>query len=438
MSSIHRRELLAGVAGLVLSGLQGRGAVGRNLKVQSPNPEDFEMEAAGLTSYLTPNESFFVRTHTYKATVDAASYRLKIHGLVEKPLTLSLAELKAMPRTDLIAVLECAGNGRSNYRPAVPGLQWSTGAVGNAKWTGVRLKDVLAKAGVKNGATDIAFNGADAPIGTMPDFVRSLPVTKCMHPDTLLAWEMNGQPIPVSHGFPVRLVAPGWAGDSWVKWVQDLELIDHEYEGFFMKTAYRHPVKPVAPGSAVDPKDMTPVTWLGIKSAIAGPTKIAAGRTLIHGTAWGGEKPVAKVDISIDDGQTWKPARLSGARTDYGWRIWSLPATLRDDSVLVVRATDEAGKTQPTEQQWNPSGYLYNVQTRLTTVAPRTVPSSPYPREVKTACLTCHDDHMMTGQHLTRAQWEKEVDKMTKWGAPVDPASRPAIVDFLANQFSVK
>ena len=437
MRPLDRRELLTGLATLLLSGTSPA-APGRNLKVQSPRPEDYEMELAGFESYLTPNDSFFVRTHTYTPTPDPATFELKIKGLVSKPLTLKLADLKRLKKIELVAVLECAGNGRANYRPMMPGLQWNEGSVGNAKWGGVRLKDVLAQAGVDPKATDIAINGIETPAGTQPKFVRSVPIAKCLHPDTLLAWEMNGQPLPVTNGGPLRLVVPGWAGDSWVKWVENMELIDHEFDGFFMKTAYRHPIKPIAPGAAVDPKDTEPVTWLNIKSVIHTPKNLAAGKQVVFGVAWSGKSPVAKVEVSIDDGKTWKLAKLDNRKTPYGWRMWRLPVIVPINGVLVAKATDEAGVSQPTEQQWNPSGYLWNVQSRLT-IGPRPEPPKvtgvEFPQEVKQKCLVCHDDHMMQGQRLTKAQWDREVDKMTRWGAQVKPEEKAGIVDFLASKY---
>src|SRR5581483_7050734 len=207
--------------------------------VRSHNPEDFEMPLDGFSTWLTPADKFFIRTHLYKPTVDVNKWRLKVGGQVGTPLTLEMADLKKLPRAELVSVIECAGNGRSFYQPTVTGLQWRYGAVANIKWTGVRLGDVLKKAGMKSSTIEIMFNGADVPIGTMPDFVRCLPVAKAMHPDTLLAYEMNGAAIPASHGHPLRLIVPGWAGDCWVKWVTDIEARDTEFDGFFMKTAYR-------------------------------------------------------------------------------------------------------------------------------------------------------------------------------------------------------
>ena len=193
------------------------GATNSSLIIRSANPEDFEMSLDGFETWITPVDSFFVRTHLYRPSVNAGAWRLHMKGLVQKEITLDLAELRKLPRVELVSVLECAGNGRSFYQPTVIGMQWRYGGVGNARWAGVRLADVLQRAGVKPSAKEILFNGADVPMGTMPDFVRTVPMEKAMRPDTLLAYEMNGQPLTPSHGFPLRLVVPGWAGDSWVK-----------------------------------------------------------------------------------------------------------------------------------------------------------------------------------------------------------------------------
>jgi len=262
----------------------------------------------------------------------------------------------------------------------------------------------------------------------------------------MLAYEMNGAPLPIEHGFPLRLIVPGWAGDSWVKWLQHIEVIDHEFEGFWMKTAYRHPTHAVAPGTAVDPKEMVPVTDLNVKSAIAEPasTWIKPGRVAIRGTAWSNSSPVARVEVSTDGGESWKPAKLGREKGRYAWRLWqyewkAAPGTY----TLMARATNEAGQTQPFEQQWNPSGYLWNVVQRVgvevTTKELIDVPleseNRAYPQGYQAACMTCHDEGMMIQQHLTRAQWDREINKMTGWGAPLKPQDRDAILEYLSGHF---
>ena len=415
--------------------------------VLSSRPEDAEMPLDGFLQWLTPVDRFFVRTHAYTPEAPALSdWRLKIDGVVDHPLSLSMDDIKQLPRVELVSVLECAGNGRNFYQPHVPGSQWSFGAVGNARWTGVRLRDVLAKAGVKDSAQRILLDGFDVPLGKMPDFQRTVELKKAVDPDTMLAYEMNGAPLPIQHGFPLRLIVPGWAGDSWVKWLQHIEVIDHEFEGFWMKTAYRHPKQAVERGTAVDPKDMIPVTDLNVKSVIATPlsTWIKPGHVAIRGTAWSNSSPVSRVEVSTDGGNSWKQAKLGHEKGRYAWRLWQFewkasPGTY----TLMARATNEAGEAQPLEEQWNPSGYLWNVVHRVgvevTTKELINVPlqaeRAAYPAGYQQACMTCHDEGMMVQQHLTRAQWDREINKMTGWGAPLKPQDRDAILNYLSGQF---
>lgn len=243
------------------------------------------------------------------------------------------------------------------------------------------------------------------------------------------------------------MIVPGWASDSWVKWLEHIEVLDHEFEGFWMKTAYRHPTHPVEPGAAVDPKEMVPVTDLNVKSVIATPAagSIKPGRTRISGTAWSNTSPVTRVDVSVDGGTTWKPAKLGKDKSQYAWRLWQLdwqPAAGK--YTLLARATNAAGQTQPMEQQWNPSGYLWNAVQRMdvevTTqemINPpvESRPAAHLPAGYQSACLTCHDEGMMVQQRLTPAQWDREVNKMTGWGAPIKPEDREAILKYLSTQF---
>jgi DMSO/TMAO reductase YedYZ molybdopterin-dependent catalytic subunit len=445
--AITRRNLLLSTAAALLSrAARSAGEQHAGMITLSPRPTDLEMPVDGFVDEITPVELFFVRSHTYIPEVKERDWKLVIDGLVERPLALSLSDLKRFPRSELVGVLECAGNGRSFYNPTVAGAQWRFGSVGNARWSGARLRDVLRKAGLKPGASQLLLDGADVPLGKMPDFQRTLPIDKGLHEDTLLAWEMNGKPLTAQHGFPLRVIAPGWAGDSWIKWLQHIEVLDHEFDGFWMKTAYRHPKNPVAPGTAVDPKDMVPVTDLNVKSVIARPDDWAMpGMVTVQGVAWSNAAPVTKVDVSVDSGTTWDPAILAGKATKYGFRRWTW-AWRADEGqhALISRATNAAGQTQPLQEEWNPNGYLWNVaQPRDIVVAkvrsPASLPSksfAPTPPEVyKTACFGCHDEHMMRQQHLTRAQWDRELTKMTGWGAGVKPENRDAVLDYLSSNF---
>jgi sulfite oxidase len=299
---------------------------------------------------------------------------------------------------------------------------------------------------LKDSAKEILFDGADVPLGKMEDFRRTVPVKKALDPDTLLAFEMNGQPLPIEHGFPLRLIVPGWAGDSWVKWLQHIEVLDHEFEGFWMKTAYRHPAEHVEPGTAVDPGKMVPVTDLNVKSVIATPGAWAKpGTVRISGTAWSNTSPVTGVEVSVDDGKTWKAAKLGKDQSRYAWRLWELDWKAAEGKyTLMARAKNAAGQVQPLSQEWNPSGYLWNVAQPVAVEVSSKQPApsppdergmSPQPPGYKAACLTCHDEGMMRQQRITRAQWERETDKMVRWGAPVKPEEREGILKYLSQQF---
>ena len=443
-----RRNFLALAAGSLLAA-QDRAK--HELLVRSVRPEDLEMQLSGFADYLTLNDQFFVRTHVYVPAVNPTEWRLKIDGEVAAPLSLTLDDFKRFPSTELVAVLECAGNGRGFYEPSVPGMQWTNGAVGNARWRGVRLADVLKKAGVKDSAKEILFDGADVPLGTMPDFQRSIPLKKALDPNTLLAYEMNGETLPVKHGFPLRVVAPGWAGDSWAKWVTSIRVLDKEADGFWMKGAYRHPGKPVAPGTAVLPEQMQPVTSLRVKSVIASPLDGAAvpsGRAAaIRGVAWSGDGgSVTAVDASLDGGRSWQPARLGSDRSRFGWRQWELAWTPQTGYyTIMARARDSSGDTQPLAQEWNPAGYLWNVVPHVHVNVGSDASNAPVsssaaiapsaPAVVKTACLVCHEEDVIRMQRLTPAQWDREVSKMTGWGARVKPEDREAILQYLSTQY---
>ncbi len=444
---MNRRTFFAATAVVALSRSTGAADLAKMI-VRSPRPEDLEMPLDGFREWITPVDRFFVRCHTYlPEPAQLPEWKLTIDGVVNQPLTLTLDDLKKFPRVELVAVLECAGNGRSFYKPRVAGTQWEFGSVGNARWAGVRFRDVLAKAGVKESAKEFLLDGADVPIGTMPKFQRTIPLQKALDPDTLLVYEMNGAPLSAEHGFPLRLMAPGWAGDSWVKWLRHIEVLDHEFDGFWMKTAYRHPPNHVEPGTAVDPSAMVPVTDLNVKSVIAEPSGVFVkpGLIRIAGVAWSNSSPVTRVDVSVDGGQTWKPAKLGKDQSRYAWRLWELDWKAQPGNhTLISRATNAAGQTQPLAEEWNPNGYLWNVAQPMDVGVAGAVetksgdlPMPPsHPAGYDAACLTCHDESMMRQQHLTPAQWDREVNKMTGWGAKIKPEERAAILKYLSGNFA--
>jgi DMSO/TMAO reductase YedYZ molybdopterin-dependent catalytic subunit len=416
------------------------------LIINSAKPKDYEMPDQGFLNWITPVNEFFVRCHHYVPDVKVLDWRLKVDGLVSSPLSLALDDLKKLPQTTIIAVLECAGNGRAFYEPHVPGVQWRSGAVGNGKWTGVRLRDVLQKAGVGGSAKHVLFDGADEPMGNMPDFRRTIPIEKALHEDTLLAFNMNDRPITKDHGFALRVVVPGWAGDSWAKWVTNISVLDHEFDGFWMKTAYRHPTKAVVPGTSVPPSEMIPVTNLPVKSVIANPSSdwIMPASVRISGAAWSNGTSIVGVDVSTDDGSTWLPAKLGEEQAQYAWRFWHFDWKAAPGSyTILARAKDSQGNIQALKPEWNPSGYLWNVARRKVTVS-TAHPTAPVPPERTTGsapagygstCHVCHDEDMIKMQRLTPSQWDREIKKMEGWGAVVKPGERDALVKYLSDNY---
>jgi DMSO/TMAO reductase YedYZ molybdopterin-dependent catalytic subunit len=316
-----------------------------------------------LTDYVTPNELFFVRSHWIPRTPDPKKWRLTIDGEVDCPLQLTLSDLKKLPRAEATCVLQCAGNGRGLYTPTVPGVQWRYGAAGNARWSGVRVRDVLERAGVKESAKHLHTFGSDDPPGKVPPFHRSVEMEKVLR-DGILAFEMNGVPLPVAHGAPLRLIVPGWAGDHWMKWLVRLSAQPEPQKGFYMETAYRYPLTPGAPGVAFKPEEMSPVKEMFVKSNITTAPKTAkAGRAYnIRGFAFSGAPDIIRVEISDDDGASWHDASLDPRHDPYAWRLWSWRWTPSHPGKtrLCARATDAHGREQPREATWNQSGYFQN------------------------------------------------------------------------------
>jgi DMSO/TMAO reductase YedYZ molybdopterin-dependent catalytic subunit len=370
IQSISRRELLRsalGAGGLLAVGarLELLAAEPEKMRQVVGRPQDLETPAATLDEEFTPNDTFFVRSHFGPAILEPERYRLEIGGRVRKPLSLRLDDLKHLPRVTVAAVLQCAGNARSFYRPRVPGAQWGRGALGQARWTGVRLRDLLARAGVEPGAKFVRLLGGDRPpLPTVPPFARSVPLEKAMHPDTLLAYEMNGAPLPLLHGAPVRAVLPGWVGDDWIKWLTSIRVEDQEDAGFYMKTGYRMPTRTLQPGEPPKPEEMQPMTSMVIKSLITRPRTgqvLAAAPSVIAGLAFAGERGVRTVEISVDGGRSWRPAALDPPKGLGAWQRWQASWTPAAGSHrLLCRATDEQGEQQPARPAWNPGGYLWN------------------------------------------------------------------------------
>jgi DMSO/TMAO reductase YedYZ molybdopterin-dependent catalytic subunit len=342
----------------------------RPMLLHNDRPEDLETPASYFDTWLTPNDVFFVRQHIPRPAVNAETYRLSLAGRVEKPKEFTLADIRKLPQHTVAATLECTGDGRGFFRPRVPGVQWMRGAIGNAEWTGPRLSDVLKLGGADLEAPYVTVNGADVgPIKT-PDFIRSFPMKKALHPATLLGLKMNGQPLPDLHGFPLRLIVPGWDGTSWVKWVTSLSIAAEPNNGFFMNPGYRFPKYAVAPGTPAKPSELEVIEGMPVKSYITSPSDdqhLPMKTTLLRGIAWAGEERIARVDVSADGGSTWQPANLSKQDLPFAWRLWTLNWTPPRPGYFTIlsRATDSAGRIQPVVAVWNPSGYLYNAIDRV-------------------------------------------------------------------------
>ncbi|HZR75225.1 molybdopterin-dependent oxidoreductase [Bradyrhizobium sp.] len=319
---------------------------------------------------ITPNNAFFVRYHLADIpySIDPDKFTLEIKGKIDRPLKLSLKDIRKLPAVELVAVNQCSGNSRSFFEPRVAGGQLGNGAMGNARWHGVPLKAVLDMAGVKAGAKQVTFNGMDGPVlDTTPDFVKALDIDHARDGEVMLAYGMNGEDLPLLNGFPLRLIVPGYYGTYWVKHLNEIAVIDNVFDGFWMKTAYRIPDTPcncVEPGSA--PKATIPINRFTVRSFITNVSNDARLKarktTTLRGIAFDGGKGIKAVAVSTDNGATWMPAKLGHDLGRYSFREWTLPVKLAPGIYdLRVRATNNAGDTQPMEPRWNPAGYLRNV-----------------------------------------------------------------------------
>ncbi len=324
---------------------------------------------------VTPNDAFFVRYHLadFPTSIDPATYRLTVKGKVKTPLSLSLAELKAIaPVVDVVAVNQCSGNSRGYFSPRLFGAQLGNGAMGNARWTGVSLKSVLEKAGVAAGARQVTFNGQDQPVlASTPDYRKALDIEHALSPEPLLAWAMNGEDLPFLNGYPLKLIVPGHFGTYWVKHLTEIEIIDHEFDGhdaYFMTKAYRVPDNDctcVAPGTAA--AKTRPISTLPMRSfitSVMAGSVLPAGRAVeLKGIAFDGGAGVKEVKVSVDGGQNWRAATLGRDLGRFSFREWRLPVTFakKGKAVLMVRATGNRGEVQPMKADWNPSGYRRRV-----------------------------------------------------------------------------
>jgi DMSO/TMAO reductase YedYZ molybdopterin-dependent catalytic subunit len=324
---------------------------------------------------LTPLGLHYLLTHYDIPDVDADTWRLAVEGLVERPLSLSLPELRARPAVDVPVTMECAGNGRAHVEPHVVSQPWLLEAVGTARWRGVRVSDLLEEAGVGEGAAEALFTGLDRGVEGEEEqaYERSLALGVLFQGDALLAYEMNGVPLPPQHGFPLRLVVPGWYGMTSVKWLARITLLAEPFDGYQMRQSYRvrheedepgEPVTTIAPRSLMVPP--------GIPEFLSRSRIVEAGSCELTGRAWSGLAAIAEVEVSVDGGATWAPAELGdGTLGRWAWRSWRFAWDARPGEYeLCCRARDAHGNEQPLEPPWNLGGYVNNaVQRVLATVS---------------------------------------------------------------------
>ena len=334
------------------------------LVVHRTHPLNCETSIPALIGgVVMPNARFYVRNHFDTPRLDPASWQLEVSGLVERPLRLSLRDLHNMRSETVVATLECAGNGRSAFDPPADGEQWQLGAVSTAEWTGVPLAEILNRAALSPEALEIVFRGADqGNVGETADpirFERSLPVTDAGHSGSLLAYAMNGEPLPLEHGYPMRLIVPGWYAVASVKWLTEIEVIGSPFTGFFQTRRYIYETQ--RNGNV----EREPVRLQQVRSVITQPSagqEVPAGDLVVRGVAWSGAAPVDKVEVSIGTGP-WQNARLIGQRHRHSWQWWELPTRIDSpgQTTLRARATDLAGRTQPERPNWNRLGYGGNA-----------------------------------------------------------------------------
>jgi DMSO/TMAO reductase YedYZ molybdopterin-dependent catalytic subunit len=327
---------------------------------------------------ITPNDQFYVRWHwaNLPSEINAETFRLVVRGQVTTTLNLSLKELLAMTAVETVAVNQCSGNSRGFFQPRVAGGEWANGSMGNARWTGVRLKDVLDKAGVKAGATAVRFNGLDEPVvSDGPDFMKSLSIDHASDGEVMIAYAMNGKQLPYLNGFPLRLVVPGWYATYWVKMLNDIEVLDKPDDNFWTAKAYLIPDTPHAsmkPGETgiktVPINQMVPRSFV---TNVKNGTTVSAGSPLaLRGIAFGGNTGVRKVELSTDSGKGWQEAKLEPDAGKYSFRRWTASISpVKGANQILVRCTNSDGTTQPMEANWNPSGFMRNVVETTTVTA---------------------------------------------------------------------
>jgi len=339
-------------------------------------PPNYEAPLEYLRTPITPNDEFFVRYHLSDIPeVDVKTYRINVGGDgANGQAELTFDDLKKMPAFEVVAVNQCSGNRRGLSKPHVPGVEWGYGAMGCARWKGARLKDVLDKVGLKKETIEIEFGGADGPpINTTPDFVKSIPVWKAIDESTLIAYEMNGQPLPHFNGFPARIIVPGWTGTYWMKHVNAITALTKPLASFWMNPAYRIPVGKfpvVARFTSQEYAPNTPITEMVVNSLITSHRdgdKVKRGRLAVSGIAWDGGYGIRTVEASTDGGKTWSTAKLGEDLGRFAFRPWTFDLNAkRGGNTVMVNATNKIGQSQVTELIFNGAGYHNNVMQNIT------------------------------------------------------------------------
>jgi DMSO/TMAO reductase YedYZ molybdopterin-dependent catalytic subunit len=339
-------------------------AIDAGMLVHRAHPLNCETSLAALVGgVVMPNARFYMRNNFRMPSLDAASFRLAIGGLVERPQSFTVRDLQNMPSKTQVVTLECAGNGRALFERPTEGEKWGLGAVSTAEWTGVPLVEILDRAGVRQDAKDVLFRGADGgAVDGRSDsirFERSLRIDDARDSDVLMAYAMNGEPLPVEHGYPLRLIVPRWYAVASVKWLTEIEIIDRTFTGHYQGDKYRYEWE--REGRVVS----EPVTLQQVRALITEPspnTDVPPGELAIRGVAWSGAAPIARIEVSVNGGD-WQEARLVSERNRYSWQWWELMTRVErsGDLTLRARATDLAGRTQPERAEWNRLGYGNNA-----------------------------------------------------------------------------
>lgn len=343
----------------------------KTLVARQENPYNAEPRLDALAeSWITPYRNFYVRSHGNQPTINPDTWELLVEGLVDRPLRLNLEDLEKMSKTSVVATMQCAGNRRSEHSrvKTVGGVQWDAGAIGNAEWRGVRLADVLERAGLKAGAKHLWFEGRDSV--TLKDrqtlFGGGIPIDKAMQPGTLVALQMNGEPLAREHGYPARTVVPGYIGARSVKWLGRIIAAGRPSENNFVARDYKL-FPPEATAETVKPENYEPIYEFVLSSAICAPQigqLLSPGKVKVSGYAvppGSTGAAIAGVQVSPDGGGTWVDATLATNAAPYAWKLWSVELDLKPGPrTLIARATDSTGGMQPEKAPWNFKGYLYN------------------------------------------------------------------------------